>query len=77
MRINPNDAAYTGTNRNPRERHGISEEKGLTIRAELAARALQGLLSSWGQHDVTSMEELASDAVRAADALIEQLNKEI
>lgn len=48
---------------------------GLTIRQELAARAMQGLLSSWGSHDVTSLEEIASDAVRAADALIAELNK--
>lgn len=48
---------------------------GLSIRAEIASRCMQGLLASWGQHDVTDYSELAHDAVLAADALIAELNK--
>lgn len=47
---------------------------GLTKREYFAAKAMQGLLASLGQHDVTDYYELASDAVLAADALIHKLN---
>lgn len=50
-------------------------EGGLTIREYFSAMFMQGLLSSWGQHDVTDFNDLASDSVKAADALIEKLNK--
>lgn len=46
---------------------------GLTIRAELAARAMQGLLCG-GRLD-NLPEILADRAVRYADALIAELNK--
>lgn len=50
---------------------------GLTKREHFAALFMNGLLSSWGEHDVTDYDELASDSVKAADALIQQLNKNI
>lgn len=48
---------------------------GLTIRQHFAGLCMQGLLAAWGNHDVTSYDELANDAVIAADALIAELNK--
>lgn len=50
-------------------------ERGLTKREYFAGLALQGLLASLGQHDVTHYDELASDAVMAADALLTELKK--
>lgn len=50
-------------------------DAGLTKRELFAAMAMQGLLASWGNHDVTDSGDLASDAVRAADALIAELSK--
>ena len=47
----------------------------LTKREYFAAIFLNGLLSSIGQHDVTDFYSLSSDAVLAADALINELNK--
>lgn len=52
-----------------------NESIGLTKREYFAGLALQGLLASLGQHDVTHYDELASDAVIAADALIIELQK--
>ncbi len=37
--------------------------------------AMQGLLGSFGVHDVTAYDETASDAVMAADALLKELEK--
>jgi hypothetical protein len=48
---------------------------GLTKREYLAGLAMQGLLASIGQHDVTDYNELASDASMAADALLKELEK--
>ena len=49
--------------------------QGLTKREQFAAMAMQGLISSWGAHDVTDCDEIASDAVMMADALLSQLEK--
>lgn len=49
------------------ERHAM----GLTKREQFAAMAMQGLIS----HDVTDYDEMASDAVMAANALLAQLEK--
>ena len=46
--------------------------KGLTKREYFAAMALQGLLAT---NSTTTTEYYAIDAVRVADALIEELNK--
>lgn len=48
-------------------------EVGLTKREHFAAMFMQGLISAWGQHDVTDFGEIASDAVMAADALLKEL----
>lgn len=40
---------------------------GLTKREWFAGMALKGLLASWGNHDLTSMEDIAHDAILAAD----------
>lgn len=66
MKINPDDPAF------PLPSFG---EPGLTIRAELAARAMQGLLAS-REGSSLDYEQVASEAVRCADALIAELNKE-
>ncbi len=50
-------------------------ETGLTIRAELAARAMEGWLASF-QDSKCHFEQLAEFSVRCADALIAELNKE-
>jgi hypothetical protein len=50
---------------------------GLTKREYFAAMALNGLISSIGQHDVSDYADLASDAVLVADRLIESLNREV
>jgi predicted DNA-binding WGR domain protein len=47
---------------------------GLTKREYFAACAMQGILASWGQHDVTAFEDIAADAVLAAEKLMEALN---
>lgn len=47
---------------------------GMSKREYMATQFMNGLLSSFGQHDVTNFDELASDSVKAADALIEALN---
>lgn len=46
---------------------------GYTKREDIAKACMQGLLSSYGQHDVTDFEEMAYDAVNAADALLRAL----
>lgn len=53
----------------------LSSNMGITLRQHYAGLAMQGLLASYGTHDVTEYSEIASDAILAADALIEQLNK--
>lgn len=50
-------------------------EYGLTKREHFAAMMMQGLISAWGQHDVTDFGEIASDAAMAADALLKELAK--
>lgn len=49
--------------------------RGITIRQHYAGLFMQGLIASWGQHDVTDFGDLANDAVLAADALINELNE--
>jgi hypothetical protein len=52
-------------------------DTGLTIRQHYAGLCMQGLLAAWGNHDVTGYDDLAHDAVKAADELIAALNKEV
>lgn len=48
---------------------------GITVRAHFASMFMQGLLSSWGEHDVHNYQDMAYDSVSAADALINALNE--
>ena len=60
--------------------YGIGEHDpcsgGLTKLEHFAGLAMQGLLSSYGRHDVTCYSEIASDAVMASKALLKQLEGE-
>ena len=49
---------------------GKNIENGMTLRDYFAAKALNGLLSAWGTHDVTDYDEIAHDAYMAADAMM-------
>ena len=40
------------------------------LRDLFAAAALQGLMASWGMHDVSDFEDIASDSYRLADAML-------
>ena len=53
----------------------IENGMGLSKLEHISAMAMQGLISSWGAHDVTDYDEMASDAVMAAKALLSQLEK--
>ena len=48
---------------------------GMTLRDYFAAKAMQGLLASLGQHDVTNLSELASNAWATADAMLKGRGK--
>lgn len=50
---------------------------GLTIHAELAARAMQGMLANYEIINANSWEWIAKESVKMADELINQLNKSI
>lgn len=41
-----------------------------SLRDEFAGKAMQGIMSSWGQHDVTDFEEIASDSKNLANAML-------
>jgi hypothetical protein len=64
--MNGNDAAY------PSDPDQFSPEFGLTKREEIAARAMQGLLTNAGIVDC--YDKIAGLAVNHADALIERLS---
>ena len=53
---------------------GGVEALGLAKREMMAMHMMQGLISAWGQHDVTCFSQLASDAVLAADELLAELD---
>lgn len=50
-----------------------SNKPGMTMREYYAGLAMQGLIQS--MDDTTPFEVIARDAVEAADALIEEMNK--
>lgn len=50
---------------------------GIPIKLHIATQLMSGLLAAWGSHDVTSMDELADDALRGADELIHRYNQSI
>ena len=72
--INPNDPAMPCQS----DLHGKAH-KGLTIREQFAAMAMQGLLSNraivTGHKNTIDIKALAESANNYANALIEQLNK--
>lgn len=78
MKIQPNDPAMPAITETLTT--GIAtipiQSDGLSIRAELAARAMQGLLSNHAMIDTTAFEWIAKQAVGYADALIKELNKD-
>ena len=56
------------------------EFNGMTIRTQLAAMAMQGLIHSefsLDGHVITKAENVAKRAVRCADALIAELNRNV
>jgi len=59
---------------NPNEH--ISGHSGMTVRAEIAARMMSGLLAN-ADPDIIELDEdeMAETAVRYADALVAELNK--
>lgn len=82
MIINPNDPAmpmmpygksYGG------ETTTIPATNGLTIRAEIAARAMQGIYASLKERAITKSmaKQVAMESVQASDALIAELNKTV
>lgn len=66
--VNPRFSAY------PNEFVG-AQYKGIDIRTYIATAALQGLLEIGTDIEGVTIDTVASDAVRFADALIEELNK--
>ena len=67
-KINPNDPA-TG------HEYGKTIIGGLTIRAQIAAMVMQGILANCGMGDKFHMECIANIAIKQADELIKQLNE--
>lgn len=58
-------------------KHEVYKEEGLTKREDFAAKAMQGILANNECIPTTDthFQNIAQDAVRAADALIKELNK--
>ena len=48
---------------------------GMTLRDYFSAKAMQGLLASLGQDDMTGFSDLASDAWAMADAMLKRRGK--
>ena len=48
---------------------------GASLRDYLAAKAMQGLLAAWGQHDGTEFDEIAASAYTMADAMLAEREK--
>lgn len=72
MKIDPNEPAYPVA-----ESEYMHYQTGLSIRTELAARAMQGLLAacSDAESDFPTAISCAGLSLEYADALIEALNK--
>jgi hypothetical protein len=50
-------------------------EGGMTLREYAAAKAMQGMLAATDPYGVVDLRHVASGAVKAADALLEELAK--
>jgi hypothetical protein len=75
MKIDPNEPSMPFDI----SRDGYKYNEGLSIRAHFAAIAMTGLIDSEfsGEgHELAKAENVARRAVRCADALIAELNKE-
>ena len=79
MKIYPNDPANPSIE-SVNHLNGVVEIRtndfGLSIRAEFAARAMQGYISA-GSTGMPPAKDIARFAVETADALITELNKEV
>ena len=79
-KLDPNAPAYPAKINPHSQMDGSSYEPGLTIRQQFAMAAMQGLGAEFQashSHDLDICERLACRAVRMADALINELNKEV
>lgn len=50
--------------------------KGMTLRDYFAAKAMEGFIAAWGQHDVEDFNEIASDSYMLADAMLRKRDKQ-
>lgn len=80
--INPNDPAFPFAWEGKQTEDGkeisivTHKQSGLSIRAELAARAMQGYLSAQHRgYNKDTLDWIAKASVEYADALIAELNK--
>lgn len=76
-KIDPNAPAYpSGFAETDREYERPAHEPGLTILAEMAKAAMQGILSNpnWEPTVIADEHQVAHSALRYADALITALN---
>lgn len=71
-KINPNYPAFPTMHYNPTTGAAEGQSVGMSIRTQLAAMAMEGLLAS----GLAIPEYIAQKAVEYADALIEELNKQ-
>lgn len=77
MKIDPNSPVTANIGCTTNGNHELSEvfsNGGMTVRAEIASRALAGLLANTENQTMTD-STLAEHAVSAADALISRLNR--
>jgi hypothetical protein len=64
------EMAFSDAEMYVREHIRLATSDELELRDMFAGEAMNGLLSSWGMHDVQDYSEIASDAYRLADAMI-------
>lgn len=73
--MNPNDSAFPQqlATKNDELYHQPDHYSGLTVRAYIAAKALQGILAN--PRTINNLETVSSASVEYTDALIAELNK--
>lgn len=54
---------------------GKRETGTVGLRDKFAIAALQGLIASWGAHDVTDFHEIATDSYNIANAMLKERMK--